>query len=289
LWHSKCLEDPLRYECIRNEDMTNCFELHLGFPDDPASVAAAERLLAVLKAQKPDWTCSDVLMVSAKGCIDPHNVPGTLKVLISREIPLSELTEAGPSLERNVLRSAQETLNLMTTSAFTDARLEIEYPYGCFYLLAHPDRVVRNAILGDPLGIEDGLLHFKDAAPVKSPRWEIHFVVEKSVKGPNVLTIEDVAAKIGSHEVKVEQTISYRSQTMKDRGVEGSKFISTAYYDTSEEVEQAARRLFYDTDLCESFAERGYSVKLILEHIIGCFQPLIKDHKVADMETLNAY
>ena len=271
--------------------MTNCFELHLGFPDDGASVAAAERLLGLLRRQKPDWTCSDVLVVSAKGCIDPHNVPGTLKVLISREIPLSELTEAGPSLERNVLAAAQETLSLMTTAAFTDARLEIEYPYGCFYALSHPNRLIRHAILGDPLGIDDEHLHFNDAAAVpNTPRWEIHFVVERSdPKALDLLTIDEVASLIESYEVDVEQTISYRSQTMKDRGIDGSKFISTTYYRTPEEVELAARRLFYQTDLCEAFATKGYSIKLILEHIIGCFQPLIKDRVAIEMETLNAH
>jgi hypothetical protein len=266
--------------------MTNCFELHLGFPDDPASIAAAERLLTALRAQKPNWTCSDVLVVSAKGCMDPHNVPGTLKLLISREIPLSELTEGGSSLERDVLTATQQVLNFMNTSEFTDARLEIEYPYGCFDLRRHSGKLIRNAVLGDPLGIDDSLLTFRGAAAVPgTPKWEIHFVVEKfDPRSPDVLTIQEVASQIEQYQVDVEQTISYRSQTMKDRGIEGAKFISTSYYRTPQEVENIARHLFRETDLCESFAQHGYSIKLILEHIIACFRP-VGGYRAVDMET----
>lgn len=273
--------------------MTNCFELHIGLPDDAASVNAGRKLLAVLRDQHSDWTCSDVFAVSAKGCIDPHNVPGTLRLLISREGPVisrevpvwDQLTTVGSSVEAEVRGEAQRALDLMTTADFRDARLEIEYPYGCFHVTVDGNKVIRNAVLGDPVTIEDSNLRFRNATAVlNTPNWEIHFVVEKFTSAPATHSMESVAGDIESYGVNVEQTIAYRSQSMKDRGSEDNKFISTAYYDTADDVEKAARHLFYRTDLCERFAKAGYSVKLVLEHIVGCFQPLVKDSRPqADM------
>ena len=63
--------------------MTSKFELHVGFPAS-AEVAAREFLAVLRREGKKGWGCSDVLNVHSEiKEIDPRNVPGTLKYLIS--------------------------------------------------------------------------------------------------------------------------------------------------------------------------------------------------------------
>ena len=264
--------------------VTNCFELHLGIPDSSGSVAVAYAALSNLRRQVaagvPSWTYSDVRSVFVKnpGCFDPHNVPGTLRSLLSRELPVWEyLSGLDALIDHEVLPSAQSVMDQLAAAQMADARLEIEYPFGCFE--AEHDsrgRLVRRAMLGDPITVEPERLRLRGASLVpNTPTWEIHFVVERRAsRGVPELTIEQVPVIIEAHGVDIEQTIEYRSQSMQDRGLQDYKFISTSYYGSAGEVEAEARRLFSGTSLCQDFAARGYAVKLILEHIVACFQPV---------------
>jgi hypothetical protein len=273
--------------------MTNCFEVHLGFPNDLASAAAARSALCALQALHSDWTYSEVRAVHVKnpGCMDPHNVPGTLGALISREFPVWKGDNGRPD---QVLAEAQMVLSKMATQDFANARLEIEYPFGCFSTqLDFAGQPVRMSVLGDSRSIAPSALTFRDAVPVaETPQWEIHFVVDRLHEHPSSnLGIEQVPLIIEAYGVDIEQTIEYRSQAMSERGDTGYKFISTSYYGSRDQTEAAGRQLFYHTDLCSAFLQRGYSVKLILEHIVGCFRPMcesVKDVGVRNREIVHA-
>jgi hypothetical protein len=254
--------------------MVNCFEVHLGFPDDPSHIAFVPIILERLRSDHPQWTCSDVRNVFVKrpDFFDPHNVPGILRSLVSREI----VVESGSDGDQTVLNAAQAALHLLSEAGLLGARLEIEYPFGYLSARLVKDRIVHTELRGDPITISPSEIVFDNAVAIAdAPRWEIHVIVEplapSAAKEHTVYTVPDV---IESHGVVIEQTIEYRSQHMKDSGQSGYKFISTSYYQNVEDLESEARRLFYKTTLCNDFFQRGYTIKLLLEHIVGCFKPI---------------
>lgn len=245
--------------------MTNCYELHIGFPDDERSLGAASSLLHEPQRTSQGWTQSDVHRVHSKdvACLDPHNVPGTLRLLVSRDIPAwDNMRAASPDLPGDVITAADEVLAKMEGEEFADTRLEIEYPLSSHSLRFQADGTfVRAVTAGDPLTIEPSCLQLAHGQLLAdTPQWEIHFVAEQvnwSARGIERLDIEAVPAIVERYGVDVEQTIEYRSQSMVKRGQPGFKFISTAYFPGRNTTEREANRLFYKTRLCEEFGVLG--------------------------------
>lgn len=258
------------------------FELHVGFPEDDASQKGMKAFQEDMRRVSADWTHSEVaaVKVTRPGCIDPHNVPGTLSDLVSLQIrsdgrPWDSIVD---DLVVPICEKALESLNRL---GLEDVRLEIEYPFG--YCSGAPDRRGLGPLwlVDPPVSIADGKLRLKNGARLSDvPTWEIHFVVEKLVDGDQrVLQIDDIPALLAKHGVHVEQTIQYRSESMRQRGEADHKFIATAYYETAELTEREAKRLLQGTALSDTFTERGYSVTLVLEHIVACFQPSVLQKK----------
>lgn len=251
------------------------FELHAGFPDDSVSALAAERFVQ-LSAGGRSWTRSAVTSVHMKnpGCIDPHNVPGTLGSLVSCTILGSEQASWEAVIEQVVLPTSAAALENLSRLGARDARLEIECPFGWLSTQEEVARPTRGRSIFEPVRIPASLLQRLTGAMPDVPQWEIHFVAEpRSGYTPNALSIETLPTLIEQCDVDVEQTIQYRSQAMRQSAATTSRYISTSYYPTPADVVAEANRIFDTTALSEELWSRGYRLTLILEHIIGCFQP----------------
>jgi hypothetical protein len=262
------------------------FELHAGFPDDAVSRAGADQFLN--ENARLGWTRSVVSAVFIKnpGCVDPHNVPGTLESLISRQVFRSDELSWPTTIRRFALPLVESALRDLGEAGATNARLEIECPFG--WLAASEDasgsELVERAVF-DPIRIPASELQFSSGVRMADvPEWEIHFVVEpRSIEHAQPTTMQDVPPIIEQHGVDIEQTIQYRSQAMLAAGANHYKYISTAYYPDPEAVVSEARRLFDHSNLVEDFWSRGYRLTLILEHIVGCFQPALKASAVQNV------
>lgn len=261
------------------------FELHVGFPDGEASQRGRQKFLETMLQASSEWTHSEVEAVSLTrpGCIDPHNVPGTLTDLVSLQIQ----RRGRPwdvVIEEVVLPACEKALACLANLQLDDVRLEIEYPFG--YCSGAPDRRGLGPLwlVDPPVSIEAGKLELKNGSRLPDvPKWEIHFVVEKLTDDATIgLQIDDIQRLLAPFDVDIEQTIQYRSESMRQRGDRDCKFIGTAYYDTAALTEREAKRLLDGTRLRDAFAEHGYSITLILEHIVGCFQPSVSRSKHED-------
>jgi CRISPR/Cas system CMR-associated protein Cmr1 (group 7 of RAMP superfamily) len=106
------------------------------------------------------------------------------------------------------------------------------------------------------------------------PEWEIHFLFEKIPKSsaPD-MSVEEVSSFIARYGVDIEQTIEYRSAAMIGAARSDYRLIATSYFPDSTKTLKEAEHLFYDTKLCDDAYESGYTVRLILEHIVSCLQP----------------
>ncbi len=253
------------------------FELHIGFPDDPLSEAAADAFLREGTPTLNDWSRSQVRAVHTKGpgCIDPHNVPGTLGSLISQPVFVRQGPWPATTIQNVLVPVCEEALALLRRLGVSDARLEIECPFGWLSFRQEHGTTAQETIIRAPLTIPSEQLTFiSGAALPNTPEWEIHFVVERNGNASSpALQLDEVPKIVEAFGVDVEQTIEYRSQSMLRRGSQDYKFISTAYYSDAHHAESEAKRLFEGTSLCADFMNRGYSVSFIVEHIVGCFRP----------------
>lgn len=254
---------------------TNSYiELHAGFPDDRESGAAAARFLQAHPAER-SWTRSEVTAVHMKspGCIDPHNVPGTLGFLVSCAIQNQGRPWASV-ISDVVVPTGISALDTLGGLGAGDCRLEIECPFGWLSVRDGEDAGERRKVVSEPVTIPTHVLQRIPGAMPDIPKWEIHFVAEPRVGVASKLAIDSLPAMIERHGVDIEQTIQYRSQAMLESGVDDYKFISTSYYQTPADVVSEATRLFEHTTLPQDLWAEGYRLTLILEHIVGCFQPL---------------
>lgn len=258
------------------ERFTSFFELHIGFPNQ-AQDRVGEFLARVRATNSPEWNRSAVRAVhlTKPGCIDPHNVPGTLGWLVSRKIYQID-GSWDRTVDRIILPACDHALEQLSRFGLKDARLEIEFPFACREAKTIDGRLVRSSWSEDPMSIELGKLLFPYGVQLDDvPTWEIHFLLEQ-MPGARVsqpFQIKEVAPFLSGYGVEAEQTIEYQSQSMVAEGRTDFRLIATAYYNTSMITTQEAERLFYESALCQDAADRGYDTRLILEHIVTCIQP----------------
>jgi hypothetical protein len=251
--------------------MASRFELHVGFPTS-AEAAAREFLAGLQRDRKTGWSCSDVLSVHSQiEAVDPHNVPGTLKYLISQSFSDREDVSAD-----DVLLEAQEILSTLAKMDIQDARLEVEYVFG---YRTHPENYAvsgRSLPFSAPPEWSAGKLNFQDGERIVTPNSEIHFVIEKksheSLAEP--MSSDQASHILTTYGVDVQQTIEYRSQAMTRRGSDATKLICTSYHDSPSQAEDEAERIFGQKGLFEELATRDLALKLVLERILGCFKPV---------------
>ncbi len=251
--------------------MASRFELHVGFPT--SAEAAARDFLAVLRREgKKSWSCSDVLSVHSEiEAVDPHNVPGTLKYLISQSFPGREEVSAD-----YVLSEAEKVLSTLGKMDIEDARLEVEYVFG------YRTRVEDYALSGSTLPFSAPpewpatRLNFRGGERIVTPNSEIHFVIEKKSDESRgaPLSSNQAAQILSTYGVDVQQTIEYRSQAMTERGSEATKLICTSYQESPSQAEVEAERVFAQSGLFEELAKQDYALKLVSERILGCFKPV---------------
>lgn len=251
---------------------SNQFEIHIGFPvhiGDEADV-----LICKLQALgSKGWTKSLVSDVYTNpSVIDPHNVPGTLGYLVSRDF--------APAESAILLEETKQVLALMGTSPLENARVELEFAFGSYLpvFLEHKLVNLRKDCVA-ALGFEDAALLFPGASRIENaPKWEIHFVIEKrkneESSPPGEMTVLEATEILAKHRVRTEQTIRYHSSKMLDQGETLPRLICTSYYFSEEETLRAAERLSEHLSLARDFSDRGFEITLILERIIACFQPL---------------
>ena len=257
--------------------MLGKFELHVGFPETAETEAMS--FFSLLKNEgREGWSCSEVDSVHCESAdVDPHNVPGTLRYLISKGFSERELAS-----EEEVLSDAQWVISKLADMDIDDARLEIEYVFGYLTRRKNDDDGGASLRFSQPPEWSPEKLHLHDGSLMKTPNSEIHFILEMNEEnqgsGRSVTAIdsEEASRILGAYGVEVQQTIEYRSQSMIERDRKDKRLICTAYYDSPSLAEKVARRLFVSTKLCEDFSERGYSLRLVLERILGCFQPTQK-------------
>jgi len=267
---------------------TAYFELHAGFPDDSRSASAAERFLQKRAGGRP-WNRSEVTAVDIKspGCVDPHNVPGTLGSLVSCSISSKGQSTWESAVAQDVLPTCSAALESLSTLNAKDARLEIECPFGWLTINEEHSAPTRERAIFEPLRIPAALLQRLAGGMPDIPQWEIHFVAEpRSSDVSSEFSIAALPAMIERHGVDIEQTIQYRSAAMLRSGDAAYKYISTSYYPTPADVVSEANRLFDRTPLSEELWAKGFKLTLILEHIIGCFQPIDAVNAVHDSHSV---
>lgn len=261
--------------------MIHHFELHIGFPVHEQ--AGARRLLDAFQQKQDDWSYSEVYDVhSNPSIIDPHNVPGTLGCLISKDIQISKQQSA-----KEVITEAQQAISTLISVDAADARMEIEYVFGYVQITADSQEQPDSAFCIEvPPSLPDEWLNLTNAERIsETPNSEIHFVIDRPYDisfpaagiQPPVITIAEASQLIEQNAVKVEQTISYRSQSMRDADYldrKEKKLICTSYYGSPALAKADALRLIREGDLYTAFAERGYRIKLVLERILACFKPV---------------
>jgi hypothetical protein len=254
--------------------MSRRFELHVGFPKK-AENAVKAFINSLARENREKWSCSEVDAVYSEAAAeDQHNVPGTLGFLVSKSFSDRDVTS-----DEEVLAEAQWVISKLAEIDVPDARLEIEYVFGYLTRRKNDDDSGASLRFSEPPEWSDQMLKLEDGRRLRPPNSEIHFIFEMEEKGESAISNEEAAEILAAYGVEVQQTIEYRSQTMIKSGREDKKVICTSYYDSPVQAEKAARRLFVNTRLCEELAERGYSLRLMLERILGCFQPLSKlDH-----------
>jgi hypothetical protein len=253
--------------------VANNYELHIGFPTHEQE--AARRLLDVLQNERKGWGYSEVFNVHSDPDLeDPHNVPGTLGYLVSRDFP-----GKGEHADEDVLAEAQWVLSKISSLNIKDARLEIEFVFGVAKRSTGYGSDSTFLSWESPV-LPSSKLQFHHAERIlETPNSEIHFVIERArnKSTPDTiagcLTSGKASQMLKAHGVNIQQTIEYRSQAMRETGISDNKLICTSYYDSPSLAEHEAQRLLNESSLSEEFAEQGYKVKLVLERILGCFKP----------------
>jgi len=257
------------------EHFTNFFELHVGFSTELGESLVADFVTRIQNGE-PDWSRSFVrsVHVTRPGCFDPHNVPGTLGWLVSRKIFQSAVGWK-KTVEEAVLPASSRAVEELSILGATDARLEIEFPFGCFATSVVDGKIFRSAWTNDPVFIPADCLSFSFGKRMSdTPEWEIHFLLEKLPDSSQPeMGIEEVAGFLSHYGVDVEQTIEYQSAAMVESGRSDYRLIATAYFPDALATLKEGERLFYDSSLCQDALQRGYIVRLILEHIVTCLQP----------------
>jgi hypothetical protein len=271
------------------EHFTNFFELHVGF-----STALGDSVVTQFTTQMcqkdRDWTRSVVRSVhlTQPGCFDPHNVPGTLGWLVSRKI-FQSTSGWKKTIDDAVLQAANRALCELSELGAADARLEIEFPFGCFAATVVDGTIFRSAWTNDPVSIPTDKLVFHAGQPMNEvPQWEIHFLLERIPESAAAhMTPQEISAFVARHGVDVEQTIEYRSAAMVEAGRIDYRLIATAYFPDAPTTLKEGERLFYHSGLCQEAFEHGYTVRLILEHIVTCLQPNPKGNRTTSATKTN--
>lgn len=266
--------------------MPNKYELHIGFPDTAESEAM--NFLGLLKREgREGWSYSEVSNVYTNPDLnDPHNVPGTLKYLLSQNF-----SRRDGAHEDEVRVEAQWILSKLASMEIEDARLEIEFVYG--YLTRRQDGEHGEASLHflKPPDWDRSKLELRDGALLSTPNSEIHFIIQRdpaagdSARDASTLSSAEASEILRGYGVSVQQTIEYRSQRMVEEASEDRKVICTAYYGNPSVAEREARRLFIGTGLYEELAEKGYSLKMVVERILGCYKPSRKSAALTESHT----
>lgn len=262
------------------EQFTSFFELHVGFPTGDSSQAAIAGFLAKLQDKNsPDWSRSVVHSVSAHlsqaGCLDPHNVPGTLGWLVSRKIFREDRTW-DTTKERAVRPACDQALEQLSRLGIDDARLEIEFPFACYAATVEAGKLCRSSWAEDPISMKADHLSFPFGILLEDvPQWEIHFLLERIPDSTSPeIPVEEVAEFLSPYGLDVEQTIEYRSAAMIESGRTDYRLIATAYFPDAATTVKEAERVFHKESLCQDAFARGYTVRLILEHIVACVRPI---------------
>src|SRR5688572_20248588 len=104
--------------------MPNNFEIHIGFPNDES--LSTRKVLEYLKVEQIGWVYSDVFNVdSSPNMLDPHNVPGTLGCLVSKDFAFN-----APEVTTRVLKDMQVILSMLSRMRIENARVELEFVFG---------------------------------------------------------------------------------------------------------------------------------------------------------------
>jgi hypothetical protein len=257
------------------------FEIHVGFPDGDRYDQGSREFAARLAGDALVWTVSEVTNVLLNGCLDPHNVPGRLRWLVSTRIE-NHGGDWSEVIARQVLPACDRALALLAQLNLPNTRLEVEYPYGCCWT---EESTRKRSIEPATLIAPKDLVFRHGRALEHVPQWEIHYVLEPGAAAKD-LTIGEVGKRIEQYGPNIEQTIEYRSQSMAKAGAH--KFIATSYYDSHEDTVQEAQRLYLRSNLSDEFKPYGFTLKLVLEHIVGCFQPVIQTPESHSIEVQNA-
>jgi hypothetical protein len=257
------------------------FEIHVGFPDGAPYDQGFLEFASRLGDDAAVWSVSDVTNVLLNGCLDPHNVPGRLRWLVSTRIE-NHGGDWATVIAQQVLPACDRALTLLAQLNLPNTRVEVEYPYGCCWT----EGSTRKRLIDPATLIAPKDLVFRHGEALEEvPQWEIHYVLEP---GPTAkgLTIDEVGPRIAKYGVDIEQTIEYRSQAMAKLGAH--KFIATSYYGSHEDTVQEAQRLFLRHSLSDEFKPYDFTLKLVLEHIVGCFRPVIQTPASQSIEVQNA-
>ncbi|MCU1267555.1 MAG: hypothetical protein JWM21_3873 [Acidobacteria bacterium] len=259
--------------------MSRKFELHVGFPEN-SETAAKDFVAQLNKEEKEGWSCSEVDAVYSESAeVDPHNVPGTLRYLISKSFSLRK-----DESDHDLLVEAQWVISTLANMDIKDARLEIESVFGYLTRRKKDGDGGASVSFSEPPRWSREDLQLQDGKFIDTPNSEIHFILEKDTerKGWETtprISMQEAGRILSTYGVDVQQTIEYRSQKMIENRRTDQKLICTSYYDTPATARTIARRLFVSTRLSEDLQERGYTVRLVLERILGCYKPIHKTHR----------
>jgi len=258
--------------------MPNNYEIHIGFPTDDNH--SAIKVLEHLQSKQRGWVYSEVFNVDSNpDLLDPHNVPGTLGCLLSKDYAANDLRAVD-----KVLADLQYVLTALSKMEVRNARVELEFVFGYSHHKKKGDYLLELYTWPTPILGSEQLVFIDGERIPETPNSEIHFVLEpfkptsddanaKDMGLHTDLTTAEAAEIVGSFGVHVEQTIEYVSQAMRAANVKRRKFICTSYFESPEGAEESARKLIDNQLLLKRLADRGYVVKLVLERIFACFKP----------------
>lgn len=252
--------------------MPNNFEIHIGFPTNENS--STRKFLEHLKSDKKGWVYSDVFNVDSNPeILDPHNVPGTLGCLVSKDYSTND-----SRVNEKVREDMQFVLSLLSLIGIENARVELEFVFGYSRQIKDRNLALKLPTWNMP-SITSSMLEFDNAEKIEdTPNSEIHFVLAPDKTNSNSfskkLTMKEASEIIKSVGVDVKQTIEYRSQAMRAIDTKERKLICTSYYENPEDAKEHAEKLLNNDSLIEQVSKHGYTLKFVIERIFACYKPI---------------